>query len=371
MEPKTTIGVELFGALSIMILTAFRIYIQRNRPRRKMGCFYAYETCLSLALLCNLYITGVDVWSSFRQLNRNLPANMSQKELSQNLIDSTFMKMFFAGGICYTWFLWLVKGSFIAVYFEISTHFVKRVRYMLYGVTVFVIVTFVVNILMKFLWCMPFNRNWSLGPDRCTFTVALPVNTCTAFFNIATDIARNLFHTMLFVELSLTVRLVMAFFVVVVNSLQLDHRELIAAVFVGAIGFCTIIAAAVRYGVAYTSFKDSDASWRNTKRLLFWTNVEMGLVIVAVTLPACRVILRRTHGSSGAIGYSSEFPNKSLGGEIGLGTMLSGRGAITVTTQIEMKHTAASQSDSCDGKDKDGSESCENLWPPGKAIRPR
>lgn len=88
------------------------------------------------------------------------------------------MQMFFAGGICYTWFLWLVKGelkwkpfseflanegclgSFIAVYFEISTHFVKRVRYMLYGVTVFVIVTFVVNILMKFLWCMPFNRNW-------------------------------------------------------------------------------------------------------------------------------------------------------------------------------------------------------------------
>lgn len=74
------------------------------------------------------------------------------------------------------------------------------------------------------------------------------------------------------------------------------------------------MAAAVRYGVAYVAFKDSEASWRNTKRLLLWTNVEMGLVMVAVMLPAFRVILR-AKGRSGEV-EETRIPEE--GGEVRL-----------------------------------------------------
>lgn len=205
MDAKATIGMELFGAACILGLTAFRLYIQRKRPRRKVGAFYAYETCLWFALATNLYITGMDVWSSWREVKANFPKGTSQKELSKHLIDSKFMKVS-------DWRQMLAKllgrdrllmlkyrhssqaefaiptsfglskvrdtyptsdepyadgplsGSFIAVYFEISGHFVKRVRWMLYGVTAFVVVTYFINILMKFLWCLPFERNWYVHP---------------------------------------------------------------------------------------------------------------------------------------------------------------------------------------------------------------
>lgn len=171
----------------------------------------------------------------------------------------------------------------------------------------------------------------------------------------------------------------LGFFIVVVNSLQLENREVIAAIFVGAIGACTVAAAAVRFGVAYTSFKDSEASWRNTKRLLLWTNVEMGLVFVAVTLPAFRVIFRKRTGntSSHGYGYSAEFPNKSLHGELGIATELSLR-----PRTAKMKKSATSSvvipSVSSDRDlerplrdDKTRSESSENLCPPNLIAHAR
>ncbi len=85
-----------------------------------------------------------------------------------------------------------------------------------------------------------------------------------------------------------------------------------------------VIAAAVRYAVAYTSFitQTSKASWKNTKKMLLWTNIEMGLVLLAVTLPSFRVFLRRRSRREGYAGYSNtarsgeHFPSKSLRGHI-------------------------------------------------------
>jgi len=298
MGPEATMALELFGVACSVILAALRVWVQRHRTRTPPSI--AYDVLLFVSLTCYLYITSVDVWSSWRETK--LPPGLTQGEMAKRLMDHTFMTRFFAGGICYTVFLWTVKASFIALYFEMSSHLVQRVRLALYMVTAFVVLTFIGNIFLKFFWCLPFDRNWSTGPDKCTFAIALPVNTTTSFLNIATDLT------------------LLALFVFIVYTLQLKNRELIAAVFVGFVGSCTVFAAAIRYGLAYVSFKDSNASWRNTKIMLLWTNIEMGLVLLAVTLPAFRVLLRKKvtkmYGDYGSRSVGDNFHDKAVMGNI-------------------------------------------------------
>jgi hypothetical protein len=169
MTPHQTIGLELFGVVCTTCLMAVRMWIQRGRRRHVMAA-YTYEVCVWIAFICYLYITSLDIWSSFRQL-RTLPPDANDLQLNKAMLDPKFQKINFAGGICYTLFLWLVKGSFLSLYYELSSRFVRRVRIALYIVTGFVIVTFIANFLLKMLWCLPFKRNWSIGPDKCTFAI--------------------------------------------------------------------------------------------------------------------------------------------------------------------------------------------------------
>lgn len=60
----------------------------------------------------------------------------------------------------YTAFLWLVKGSFLFMYWELEKNMTRKMRICLYIVTAYVMTTFVANVLMKFLWCRPLSSNW-------------------------------------------------------------------------------------------------------------------------------------------------------------------------------------------------------------------
>ncbi|KAL7271096.1 hypothetical protein RUND412_006170 [Rhizina undulata] len=291
--PRETIGVEVFGLSCTFALIVLRMWVQRKKFTKKAST-YVCEICVLLAFFADCFITALDVWSSRRQMA--LGENVSDVELNE-LMDSLFMKLYFAAGICYTLFLWLVKASFIALYFNISGHLVPRARIALYIVTAFVATTCVASILMKFLWCRPFHRNWSIGPDKCTFAIALPVNTTTTVFNITTDVA------------------LLSLFVFITYTLQLRNRELLGAIFVLIVGTCTVVTASIRFAVIYGSIKQSQASYRNTKKMLFWTNVEMGMAMLAVCLPAFRVLLRkRVRAYSNGSRITNRYAHKSNGG---------------------------------------------------------
>lgn len=58
-------------------------------------------------------------------------------------------------------------------------------------------------------------------------------------------------------------------------------------------GLCTIISASVRYALVFAGL--SNVSWQTLRTVQLWTCIEMGLVMLALTLPAFRVFLRREY----------------------------------------------------------------------------
>jgi hypothetical protein len=56
--------------------------------------------------------------------------------------------------------IWLVKASFIVIYFEFSQDLGPRTRWLLYISSGVIVISFIFVMLVHSLWCLPFKDNW-------------------------------------------------------------------------------------------------------------------------------------------------------------------------------------------------------------------
>jgi hypothetical protein len=113
--------------------------------------------------------------------------------------------MYYAQRIVYHTGLWLVKQSFLAVYWSMRRSFTKRVTILMYVTIAYVIITYIINEGLSFFWCWPITTYWYYSyyssiycdfylqkyrdlKNRCS-NVNSPVPTAvSAFTNVTTDI---------------------------------------------------------------------------------------------------------------------------------------------------------------------------------------
>lgn len=188
--------------------------------------------------------------------------------------------------------VWLVKGSFLALYFDIFRSLPPRIRKMLQLTTIYTALSWFANFLLPLVYCRPLSLVWSIEHHctsfRSTFGTTFPMVT-----NITTDL------------------LIMVIPILVLRTLNLRRSEIFAIAFLLSLGCLTVIAALLRF--AYVTKRNAlgkSGSPNLVTQAQIWSYAEVCIAIFAACLPAGRVVLARrrvrsTTGGSSSRGRSS------------------------------------------------------------------
>lgn len=79
----------------------------------------------------------------------------------------------------------------------------------------------------------------------------------------------------------------------IIPSLQLPMREKLGLVGVFAIGAMSVIASATRYSIIHKFITHPPMTPAGLKAQLLWSMIELLAAVLAYTLPACRVLVKR------------------------------------------------------------------------------
>jgi len=331
MKPAGFLAALVITLVVNIVFVILRIWIRINRTSRKGSLsVYTGEVFIVLAIAIEIFYLGTEIWRNDR--TRRLKAQYPGQDVSKMVVDVTYKKLYFAEGLLYTTVLWLVKGSFICMYFEVYSNLAKRIRYSVLAMTAFLILGFLASIILHLSWCRPIATNWEID-GTCNTAIALPINTNTTALNMASDIG------------------LLALFVGVLRRTRIHNRELYGAVFVSVIGTCTLISSAVRYAIIFKIIKTSVESDENLTLFLFWTYMEIRLFVFAACLPACRVFLRTNKERQRARWWASAGSSLTTGNRIfGKGLSRTGRpetqsivleDTIRVTTEVGISYTGS------------------------------
>ncbi|KAI9772462.1 MAG: hypothetical protein M1840_000665 [Geoglossum simile] len=198
--------------------------------------------------------------------------------------------------------LYLAKAAFIAFYYDLFFSHSKKMQIMLMGTSIFTFLTFMVQIMLLSFWCQPTKLNWNVDGHLCSAVHNLQSVTISTFTNVATDLLILAIPIMIFTSL----------------SHSLSKREIYGLVFVFIIGSISITAALARF-VALKLIEHVPRA-EVTHTIDIWALVEIVASLIAVSLPALRVLLRR--GSSEARGTPSD-DGETRSSSIGSGTKLA------------------------------------------------
>ncbi|KAF8538855.1 hypothetical protein BDD12DRAFT_840647 [Trichophaea hybrida] len=194
-----------------------------------------------------------------------------------------YLKVAYAGTLIYICSIYLSKAAFLAFYYTMYARFSKNMKAALHGVTAFTVCSFLANMLLNLLWCLPLNRNWTFDRHpKCPAAVGLPSLVTGTASNIITD------FLLMIIPLAL------------LRSLMLGKREYIGIAFVVFLGSVCIISAAIRFCGYYSIMitKQSQMTQISIDGLILWGNVDIAVALIAVCLPAFRVLLRNGRSTS-------------------------------------------------------------------------
>ncbi|KAI9705457.1 MAG: hypothetical protein M1836_006212 [Candelina mexicana] len=171
--------------------------------------------------------------------------------------------------------LWFSKAAFIAFYYDLFSYQSRKLRIMLWATSVFTACTFLLHILLLFLWCHPVSLNWNISSHLCSAVHSITSVTISTFTNIFTDLL------ILLIPLTLLTTLLRSS----------SPLELSALLFVITIGGLSITAALARF-VTLKAVQHAPKA-EITHTIDVWALVEIVASLVAVCLPSLRTFVRR------------------------------------------------------------------------------
>lgn len=186
-----------------------------------------------------------------------------------------------------TFCVYLLKGTFLALFFSYATHMKRSIGILLYATVALTLLGLVASILLYALWCRPTPVNWHLvlGPDgsqqSCMIAIDVKANGILAVINIAVDI------------------FIAVLGIFIINSISLRTRtERCAISIIVTIGFLSIMAAAARWGTMYYVWSDPSktATRVTTSNLVLmehFMRIEILFGTLAYGLPIARKFLAR------------------------------------------------------------------------------
>ncbi|KAA8909389.1 hypothetical protein FN846DRAFT_615588 [Sphaerosporella brunnea] len=267
----------LFFALPT-ILVGLRIYYDANRYLRSgylassvISLVFAIAAYLFFALACAM----VFYRSQKRVLWMDRPAQTvvgGMHALGQPLREATIVHSYIVPTG-----LWLCKGSFVAMYFNLKRHLNEKTKRLLYGTVAYLILTFLVLILTHALWCdRVFGKQWALtATTYCTpFASSLTIGLY-AFCNITSDI------------LVLTIPLVILHYITVLP------RERYAIVFLLVLGVGTIATTATCCALHITYRHELVVYYNYIQVAELLACIELSVGMMAASLPSLKALLYR------------------------------------------------------------------------------
>ncbi|KAI5805686.1 hypothetical protein EDC01DRAFT_753365 [Geopyxis carbonaria] len=219
-----------------------------------------------------------------------------QKDVDIEPKFETVWKVNFASMAIFYTALWLVKASFIVIYFEFSKDLSNRTRRLLYVSSVAMVVTYAFVMLVHLMWCLPMDKNWDydilVNPGSCRAEIAPSV--INSVINVLTDL------------------LLMCAGFAIIRSLNLGRSDFRAASLIILIGCLTILVALVRLICLVVLMHQQnkilrEASGDNNivelpvqESIVGYPEIEAILAAMATCLPALRVLFRHSTGKTNA-----------------------------------------------------------------------
>ncbi|KAG0133670.1 hypothetical protein HOY82DRAFT_603769 [Tuber indicum] len=227
VTPEGMIGILWSFVVFDAIFLAIRLYLVITRPRLTLAAF-ASEACVFTAfLLILLETSSTTVYQAMRIKYRDDPTIPKSLGMPRETLTLIF-KFQLAEVEMYITGVWLVKGSFLALYFDIFRSLPPRIKGMLQFTTFYTILSWFANFLLPLVYCRPLKLVWSIENHctsfRSTFGTTFPMVT-----NVTTDL------------------LIMVIPILVLRTLNLRKSEMVAIAFLLSLGCLTIIAALLRY----------------------------------------------------------------------------------------------------------------------------
>lgn len=165
------ISFDILSGTVVVVFFGLRLYHQWNLRRALEKSDIWANTSIILSTL--IFI----IWISFSTKTRiellewekdpvGLPPPITAK--GHKVCGDLFRKkkigidnsqLHFVGGFAYVTTLWLIKSAFLATYYRLIPTLRRKVRLALYCTSVFTAMTFIANILLHGLYCLPIQSN--------------------------------------------------------------------------------------------------------------------------------------------------------------------------------------------------------------------
>ncbi|KAF8462362.1 hypothetical protein BDZ91DRAFT_850601 [Kalaharituber pfeilii] len=286
LRPENRIAFEIIWETVVLGFILLRFWVQRHKERTAASL--AADILLALSWVFVMGTEGVVIWQLL-DIIKYRDAKIHDPHLHP-LLQPKLHKINFALVFLYYTILWMIKGAFIAFYFDLFPRYGlnKRLRLALYGTVAFTIVTYLVNMLVHALHCNPIETAWAIGPENCNSQRYIPTLSASTFTNVINDI------------------ILMVLPLAVLRTLNLRRRDLFALSFVFLVGIITILAAIIRYIVVHQTYTNPGEANNAEKKIndimvvMSWCLIEAFLAQIAFCLPAFRVFLRNRKGDRSA-----------------------------------------------------------------------
>lgn len=267
--------VWVFAAFDTLFFCLKICHMLRRPWRTKETPVKISESCVCLGwfvmmALC-MTTTTYDEWLPIHFRNSTDPTivpgfGMPLKDL---IVD---WKVSLAGEEGFTTVLWLVKWSFMAIYYPLLEQLRRGYRIAWWIIFCWTIISYVLLISMEFIWCHPIDTLWSIE-NGCSFWQFNKGLAVGAVLNTGSDLA------------------VLIFPMVIFSSISNKRSERYGIAFLCLIGCFVVAASFTRIGMLAKSHTEIDPnkSIQAIQTATLWGNVELFIAFWVSCLPASRV----------------------------------------------------------------------------------
>lgn len=267
-------------ALALVLIIA-RVYLRIGINRQRLE---PNDWLLILAFLFSIWNQAYDI--VFLRMNVLRP-DISAALIGIEDIETmrTAMKYFFLSGFPFYTAFYLCKASILNFYFQIFPSHAHSFRFALYFVLTYTTAALIVTITLYFTQCIPLERQWSLGPDACSFERAIRVYTIAWGLNISCDM------------------LIFILPFLILHKLQMRRRVKIGVYCIFGLGIVNMAVSLTRFLFVGSVYKAAGVSITTVD---MWNALDANIGLIIACLPPLRTYLRYIRFGS----RTSHRPNK-------------------------------------------------------------
>ncbi|KAH7114533.1 hypothetical protein B0J13DRAFT_515056 [Dactylonectria estremocensis] len=162
-----------------------RVYLRLRIMRQRLT---PGDFTLCLAWLATVATSSVDIFFfKLGVLNPDVTVGFEGVQLGKGDIEMT-SKLSWIANITFLPAAYLCKASILLFYFQITSRVFRLPWVAVWFVTVFVVIAFLVSMGVSLFICLPLERQWTIGPNMCSFDAIVTSYFVVWAFHFVSDV---------------------------------------------------------------------------------------------------------------------------------------------------------------------------------------